>query len=80
MNATQSNPVLPRQDGPLLSGKHLIFSLGHEEFGLEVLAIKEFIGMQEITPVPRMPRHVKGVINLRGQVGVDRKTTSHLFG
>ena len=48
--------------------KHLIFSLGSEEFGIQVLAIKEIIGMQEITVVPKMPRHIKGVINLRGQV------------
>ncbi len=48
--------------------KHLIFSLGSEEFGIQVLNIKEIIGMQEITAVPRMPEHVKGVINLRGQV------------
>jgi purine-binding chemotaxis protein CheW len=48
--------------------KHLIFSLGSEEFGIEVLAIKEIIGMQEITTVPKMPKHIKGVINLRGQV------------
>jgi purine-binding chemotaxis protein CheW len=48
--------------------KHLIFSLGSEEFGIEVLAIKEIIGMQEITAVPKMPSHIKGVINLRGQV------------
>lgn len=56
---------------PLRKGsadKHLIFSLGAEEFGIEVLAIKEIIGMQDITPVPTMPRHIKGVINLRGQV------------
>src|ERR1019366_3445156 len=48
--------------------KHLIFSLGSEEFGIQVLAIKEIIGMQEITAVPKMPSHIKGVINLRGQV------------
>jgi purine-binding chemotaxis protein CheW len=48
--------------------KHLIFSLGSEEFGIQVLAIKEIIGLQEITAVPKMPKHIKGVINLRGQV------------
>lgn len=48
--------------------KHLIFALGSEEFGIQVLNIKEIIGMQEITAVPKMPPHVKGVINLRGQV------------
>jgi purine-binding chemotaxis protein CheW len=48
--------------------KHLIFSLGSEEFGIQVLAIKEIIGLQEITAVPKMPKHIRGVINLRGQV------------
>lgn len=50
------------------SDRHLIFSLGSEEFGIQVLSIKEIIGMQSITPVPKVPPHVKGVINLRGQV------------
>jgi purine-binding chemotaxis protein CheW len=50
------------------SNKHLIFSLGSEEFGIQVLNVKEIIGMQEITVVPQMPQHIKGVINLRGQV------------
>jgi purine-binding chemotaxis protein CheW len=50
------------------ANKHLIFSLGTEEFGIQVLSIKEIIGMQEITSVPKMPKHIKGVINLRGQV------------
>jgi len=48
--------------------KNLIFSLGSEEFGIQVLHIKEIIPMQEITSVPNTPAHVKGVINLRGQV------------
>ena len=48
--------------------KHLIFTVGHEEFGIGVLHIKEIIQMQEITPVPKSPPDVKGVINLRGQV------------
>lgn len=50
------------------SKKHLIFALGTEEFGIQVLHIKEIMQMQDITPVPQMPSYVKGVINLRGQV------------
>jgi purine-binding chemotaxis protein CheW len=50
------------------ANKNLIFSLGTEEFGIQVLHVKEIIGMQEITAIPNMPVHVKGVINLRGQV------------
>jgi purine-binding chemotaxis protein CheW len=49
-------------------GKYLTFALGKEEYGLEILKVREIIGYMEITSVPRTPSHVKGVINLRGQV------------
>lgn len=50
------------------SGKFLTFTLADECYGVEVLKIREIIRMQKITPVPQMPQHVKGVINLRGKV------------
>jgi purine-binding chemotaxis protein CheW len=49
-------------------GKYLTFALANEEFGLEILKVREIIGYMEITAVPRTPAYVKGVINLRGQV------------
>ncbi len=49
-------------------GKYLTFALGKEEYGLEILKVREIIGYMDITAVPRMPPYVKGVINLRGQV------------
>jgi len=49
-------------------GKYLTFSLSSEEYGLEILKVREIIGYMDITPVPRMPDYIKGVINLRGQV------------
>jgi purine-binding chemotaxis protein CheW len=49
-------------------GKYLTFLLGGEEYGIGILKVKEIIGMLPITPVPRMPVFVKGVINLRGKV------------
>ncbi len=49
-------------------GKYLTFTLADEEYGIGILKIKEIIGMMPITPVPRTPRFVKGVINLRGKV------------
>jgi purine-binding chemotaxis protein CheW len=48
--------------------KYLIFCLGHEEFGAEVLKVREIIGLQDITHVPQTPAYVLGVINLRGKV------------
>ncbi len=69
--AAQSVSGLSVPAPPALRGsanKHLIFSLGAEEFGISVLKVKEIIGMQDITAIPNMPPHMKGVINLRGRV------------
>jgi purine-binding chemotaxis protein CheW len=49
-------------------GKYLTFSLAAEEYGIGILKVKEIIGMMPITPVPKTPSYVKGVINLRGKV------------
>ena len=50
------------------AGKYLTFALANEDFGLEILKVREIIGYMETTLVPKMPEYVKGVINLRGQV------------
>ena len=48
--------------------KYLTFALAHEEYGLEILKVREIIGYIDVTAVPQTPHYVKGVINLRGQV------------
>lgn len=48
--------------------KLLTFSLGEEGYGVSILKVKEIIGMLDITPVPRTPDFIKGVINLRGKI------------
>jgi purine-binding chemotaxis protein CheW len=50
------------------TGKYLTFTLEEEEYGIGILKVKEIIGMMPITSVPRTPKFVKGVINLRGKV------------
>ena len=50
------------------AGKYLTFLLGPEEFAIQVLKVREIIGIQDITAVPQTPKYVKGVINLRGKV------------
>jgi len=49
-------------------GRYLTFRLGRESYGLPVLGVREIIRLCPITPVPRMPSYLKGVINLRGKV------------
>jgi purine-binding chemotaxis protein CheW len=50
------------------AGKYLTFTLGRESYGVPVLKIREIIRRTDITAVPQMPAHVKGVINLRGKI------------
>jgi len=49
-------------------GKYLTFDLDDEVYGLNILKVKEIIGIMDITPVPQMPPYVKGVLNLRGKI------------
>jgi len=49
-------------------GKFLTFSMGDEEYGIEIRFVNEIIGIQKVTDLPDMPTYVKGVINLRGKV------------
>jgi purine-binding chemotaxis protein CheW len=55
-----------RKDEELL--QLVTFSIGEEEFGVEILKVQEIIRMLEITRVPKAPDFVEGVINLRGKV------------
>ena len=49
-------------------GKYLTFKLGREEYGLELVRVREIIALMDITPVPLAPDYVRGVMNLRGRV------------
>jgi purine-binding chemotaxis protein CheW len=44
------------------------FLLGKEEYGVEVLKVREIIRMTPITKMPNTAHHVEGIINLRGKV------------
>lgn len=50
------------------SDRHLIFSLGNEEYSVPLLKVKEVIEVPDITPVPHTPEYYLGIMNLRGQV------------
>ena len=44
------------------------FELGGEEYGVEVLKVREIIRLMNITKMPNTPHYVEGIINLRGKV------------
>jgi purine-binding chemotaxis protein CheW len=66
--AAEAVAVSRKGEGAKRGGKYLTFRLGEEEYGLEILKVREIIGLMDITHIPRTPNFVKGVINLRGKV------------
>ena len=64
-----SNPLGQSiEDVTRQTGKYLTFTLDRESYGIGILKVREIIGMIPVTPVPRTPGFIKGVINLRGKV------------
>ncbi len=68
MSSTEAPSALQMETRLAEAGKYLTFILANESYGLEILKVREIIGVMAITPVPQTPVYVKGVINLRGRV------------
>src|SRR4030065_1751015 len=50
------------------SGEFLTFTLGEEEYGVDILKVQEIRGYENVTKIANTPEHIKGVINLRGVI------------
>lgn len=48
--------------------RYLCFSVGHEDYAIPLLSVKEVIAEPVTTPLPYSPAHFRGLMNLRGQV------------
>ena len=46
----------------------LTFTLGSEEYGVDILKVQEIRGYDTVTRLPDAPHYIKGVINLRGTI------------
>ncbi|HUI57585.1 MAG TPA: chemotaxis protein CheW [Bryobacteraceae bacterium] len=68
MQSTVVAPTESASASDARAGKYLVFELGREEFGIQVLKVREIMGVLDITAVPQTPAYMKGVINLRGKV------------
>ena len=60
--------VAERKKTSSLEEKYLAFILDNESYGIEILRVREIIGLMDVTTVPQTPEYMKGVINLRGKV------------
>jgi purine-binding chemotaxis protein CheW len=61
MEITDSN-------GVPASGEYLTFTLGREEYGIDILKVQEIRGYEAVTRIANAPPFIKGVINLRGVI------------
>ena len=50
------------------AGEYLSFTLGAEQYGVDILKVQEIRGYDQVTRVPDAPDYIKGVINLRGTI------------
>ena len=62
------------------TGEYLTFTLGQEEYGIDILKVQEIRGYDAVTRIANTPEFIKGVINLRGTIVpiVDLRIRFHL--
>ena len=68
-----NNPAAPHSATSASSkaataGEFLTFTLGQEEYGVDILKVQEIRGYDAVTRLPDAPEYIKGVINLRGTI------------
>jgi purine-binding chemotaxis protein CheW len=52
----------------LTNNEFLTFTLGSEEYGIDILKVQEIRGYDAVTRIANTPTFIKGVINLRGSI------------
>jgi purine-binding chemotaxis protein CheW len=54
--------------GPATSGltQFISFAIGDDQYGVDIMAVREIKGWSEITHLPKQPDYMRGVLNLRG--------------
>ncbi|MBI6882825.1 chemotaxis protein CheW [Pseudomonas putida] len=52
----------------LSNEQYLVYSLGKEEYAIDILKVQEIRGYENVTRIPQAPSFIKGVTNLRGVI------------
>jgi len=68
MTLLTATPAAPRSGAQAAANEFLTFTLGAEEYGVDILKVQEIRGYGTVTRIPDAPDFVKGVINLRGTI------------
>ncbi|MBO4749853.1 MAG: chemotaxis protein CheW [Lachnospiraceae bacterium] len=59
---------MTEQVGGTENRKYIVIRLGNEQYGIDIHNVDNIVRMQKITRIPRMPKYLVGIINLRGEV------------
>jgi len=51
-----------------LPTQFISFAIGDDQYGVDIMAVREIKGWSEITHLPKQPEYVRGVLNLRGAI------------
>lgn len=65
---TQSSAARESVDNNVRNSEFLVFSLGSEEYAIDILKVQEIRGYENVTRIANAPDFIKGVANLRGVI------------
>lgn len=66
MDVSSNTTQTERERADLVVQEFLAFTLGQEEYGIDILRVQEIRGYEAVTRIANAPNFLKGVINLRG--------------
>ncbi|MBI3704778.1 MAG: chemotaxis protein CheW [Rhizobiales bacterium] len=73
-SSSQSNPSnwiiadATRSEAAAVQSQFISFAIGDDQYGVDIMAVREIKGWADITHLPRQPEYVRGVLNLRGAI------------
>ena len=65
-NLTEQKSSEDASNADMAGHEYLAFTLGNEEYGIDILKVQEIRGYEAVTRIANAPEFLKGVINLRG--------------
>jgi purine-binding chemotaxis protein CheW len=71
MTQAATTATAPASSGPATSAatsELISFAIGNDQYGVDIMAVREIKGWSEITHLPKQPEYVRGVLNLRGVI------------
>jgi purine-binding chemotaxis protein CheW len=65
---TQATPAPAASAGTAHQTQFVSFAIGNDQYGVDIMAVREIKGWSDITHLPKQPDYVRGVLNLRGAI------------